>query len=64
MKSSMVWFNSKMGQNTYVDIGSLPAIIKSGVNSNPSPDSKDKDEKGRKFFVVGKTVVGGEEVVG
>jgi hypothetical protein len=53
-----------MSQNTYRDVGALPAINRSGVNGASATKVKTTDEKGRKLFVVGKTVVGGEEVVG
>jgi len=64
MKSSRIWFGEQYGQTMNRDVSTIPTIARSGVNGTPPPKRRQEDEKGQKFFIVGKTVVGGKEVVG
>lgn len=44
-------------------IQDIPVLVSMGPNVNMNQD-KQTNEKGEKLFVVGRSVIGGEEVVG
>ena len=64
MKASRNWFNDRYGQSINRDVATIPTIARNGVNEKPPPERRDTNDDGQKFFVVGETEVGGEEVVG
>lgn len=63
MRNSESWARGLMNQNVTMKVGNLNVMTRFGthVRSQPNPRKKPKveDEK----FVVGETVVGGEETV-
>lgn len=63
MRTSHNWFQGKSEQNTFSRLAELPTMVLSGPGMGAHrPREKNKDDNG--FFVVGKTEIGGEEVVG
>lgn len=63
MKKSQRWFETRNTQDTRSRVATLPVLAKAGPNtaSEPKPDS---NTEGKGYFRVGKSVVGGEEIVG
>jgi len=62
MKSSQ-WYNNKSQQSILRDVPRVPAIVRAG----PSNDGTQRGKKGtqeKEYFIVGKSQVGGGEVVG
>ncbi len=57
-----VWFQKNTQQGVFMKVASLPAINRNGpvqvITENEYP------QKNENLFIVGKTVVGGKEVVG
>jgi hypothetical protein len=60
---SRAWFSQRSYQQTYSRVAEIPAIVLHGPNQTEPQDRKMEDKEGRKLFIVGKTKVGGEEVV-
>ena len=59
------WFTSQIVQDTRANISQLPVIVAVGPNVQPEPDKRDKErQRSQKVFEVGKTEIGGDEVVG
>jgi len=52
-----------MNQNVVVRTGDLGVVNSFGANVNSQPESRKKSKAEEKKFVVGETVVGGEETV-
>jgi hypothetical protein len=63
MKRSDRWFNERAVQDTRLRVSTLPVLARVGPD-NPVEPHRDKNSKGNSYFKVGKTEVGGEEVVG
>lgn len=63
MKRSDLWLTQRLVQDTRTNVANLTVLEKIGPNnlSEPSPQ---ENKKGEKYFIAGKSVVGGEEVVG
>lgn len=63
MKKSQRWFEARSAQDVRSRVSTLPLLAKAGPNatSEPKPDS---NAEGKGYFKVGKSIVGGEEVVG
>ena len=57
------WFQRTAQQGVFMKIGTLPIINRSGQTQSVSHKSVPKNPA-NKYFVVGKSTVGGEEVVG
>lgn len=57
------WFNIKSQQQTAVNVARLPVIARTGPKPQGSRNNRQQDNDGNKFFVVGESVVGGEEIV-
>ena len=64
MKVSQAWFQRNAAQNMNVNMARLPVMARSGNQSGGKPTNNNVDKQGNDAFVVGKSVVGGEEVVG
>jgi len=66
MRASRNWFGKMSGQQVFSKVTDLPTVAMAGP-SGPSGQRRKpvrkKDDEGRDLFVVGKTVVGGDEVV-
>ena len=63
VKSGRQWFVSRSDQRTFSRVSRLPVLARTGT-SLPSNVKKDKNKDGKPFFIVGRSKVGGEEVVG
>lgn len=63
MNRSTRWFNKHNEQTVRMGIQDFPVLTSMGPNVNMNQD-KQTNEKGEKLFVVGRSVIGGEEVVG
>lgn len=63
MKRSVVWLSGHMQQGVFMRVGNFPSIARTGAK-NYSAQRKDAKPKKERLFVVGKSIVGGEEVVG
>jgi hypothetical protein len=58
------WFKIKSDQQTATNVSRLPVIARTG----PTPDTasrenREQDQEGNSFFVVGKSEIGGEEII-
>jgi len=59
------WFAKEIVQDTRTNISQLPVIVAVGPNVQTEPDKQDKERhQSQKVFEVGKTKIGGDEVVG
>ena len=63
MKRSAVWFQGHTQQGVFMRIGNFPSIARTGAKNYSAQTKKAKSKKER-LFVVGQSIVGGEEVVG
>lgn len=63
-RNSSTWFAKQSANNTSRSIASAPAIIRSGNSGGGGKAPREVNEKGRGFFKVGQTEIGGEEEVG
>lgn len=63
MKRSDRWWQSKAVQDTRARVATLPVLARVGPD-NPSEPTRDRNSKNEMYFEVGKSEVGGEEVVG
>ena len=63
MKRSDRWWTSRAVQDTRTRVATLPVLARVGPD-NPAEPTRDRNEKDEKYFEVGKSEVGGEEVVG
>ena len=61
MKSSQ-WYSNKSRQSLLSNVPKVPVIVRSGSNADSTERKRTKSEE--KHFVVGVTLIGGEEVVG
>jgi hypothetical protein len=63
MSKRSVWFQKNTQQGVFMKIAAIPTLNKNGptqvLTDNKKPKSPDD-----KYFVVGKSKVGGEEVIG
>lgn len=65
MPNAARWFTQNSAKNTSANLASLPVIAASGPNTQTQPDIQDKTRKtSKRYFVIGKSVIGGEEEVG
>jgi hypothetical protein len=62
-RSSETWFNRQASNYNRKNVSSAPATVRAGNNGGAGRRSR-KDEDGKEFFIVGKTTIGGEEIVG
>ena len=63
MKRSDRWFTEKAVQDTRTNVATLPVLARVGPD-NPSEPTSDRNEKNERYFEVGKSKVGEEEVIG
>lgn len=63
MRKSDLWFESKASQDTRSRMATLQVLGRVGPDNAAEPP-REKNDKGEKFFKVGESVVGGEEVIG
>jgi len=63
VKRSVKWFNKRAEQNTNSRISELPLLMSLGPSSQINEQRK-TDSENNKFFRVGDSEIGGEEVVG
>jgi len=63
MKRSDRWFLSRATQDTRTRVATLPVLAQLGPNNTSEP-TRDRNQKDEKYFEVGKSEIGGEEVVG
>jgi len=64
MSTSRTWFQKNANQNMTANLSKLPTLAMTGHSAGANPNNTNKDKNGNNAFVVGKTVVGGEEVIG
>jgi hypothetical protein len=64
MNGSRAWFQKNATQNMNVNMSRLPVLAHTGHYSGTKPNNTNIDKNGNKAFVVGKSVIGDEEVVG
>lgn len=63
MSKRSTWFAKNTQQGVFMKVATLPAIARNGP-VNVLTDSKKPKPPSEKNFVVGKTPIGGDEVVG
>ncbi len=64
MRRSEAWFSNKNSQEALEEgVALYPTVVVVGPNSNAQPVT-DRNSKGEEIFVVGKSEVGGDEVIG
>ena len=63
MKTS-TWYNNKSQQSVLRDVPRIPAIVRSGPSGGGTRRTRTEETSEKKYFVVGKSKVGGKEVVG
>ncbi len=61
MKSSQ-WYNNKSQQSILRNVSRVPVIVRTGPAADGTERTRTVSEK--EYFIVGKSCVGGEEVVG
>jgi hypothetical protein len=57
------WYSRTTQQGVFMKVATLPAIIRNGPVQSLT-DAKKPKPSSEKYFVVGKTPIGGDEVVG
>jgi hypothetical protein len=62
MRRSTKWFQAKSQQDTLANFAKVRTIVKTGPQMKTEPKSP-IDPEGNRYFVVGKSEIGGEEVV-
>ncbi len=63
MDASRSWFRKNAAQDMNVNMSRLPVLARTG-HANGETTNDNLDKQGNKAFVVGKSTVGGKEVVG
>lgn len=63
-RQSETWFDRQASNFERRNAGSAPANLRVGTNGGGDREPRESDSKGNDFFIVGKTPIGGEEVVG
>ena len=63
MQNSRKWFTRRSYQQTYSRVSEIPAVARHGPNFQDVSKGRTQNADGQKLFQVGKTKVGGEEVV-
>lgn len=58
-----VWFQKNAQQGIFMKVSTIPALVRSGPIQAVTDNQKQKPSN-EKYFIVGETLVGGEEVVG
>lgn len=63
MKKADRWFQTQASQDTRTRVSILPVLAKVGPDS-PAEPHRNENSKGESYFEVGKSEIGGDEVVG
>ena len=62
MRRSTKWFQRESSQETLANFSKARTIIKTGPTMKTEP-TKPTNAEGKKYFVVGESEVGGEEII-
>ena len=57
------WFHRKASQSSSAGMTKLTTMAKTGPSPSTETRAREEDEEGIKFFVVGESEVGGEEII-